>query len=330
MLDAAALPAMEGSVRQEPTVPDLRVRPGPMWSDRIARGLYLLAGLMAFAVLAFILWTLTERTVQFFGYVPLTEFFGSTHWYAVEGPDAAWGVWSLVYGSLVITGGAVFIGLPLGLGTAIYLAEYASPRVRSIVKPALELLAGIPSIVLGFFALFVISPWLRDATREGTWLGELCGHANLFSIASAAIVVGIMVIPIIATLSEDAIRAVPRHLREASYGMGATKWETTRSVVIPAALSGITAGVVLGASRAIGESMAVAMAAGNTPNWGATACEPAQTMTGFIVIRSLGDVQAHGPEYLSLFAVGMTLFAMTWGLNVVANRFVRKYREVDL
>lgn len=308
----------------------MRVRRAAALSDQGARVAFFVAGLTVFAVLGFILYVLVSNTVDFFTYIPLRDFFGSTSWFAVEGPDESYGIWGLIYGTLLVTAGAALIGLPLGLASAVYLAEYASPRVRAIVKPALELLAGIPSIVFGFFALFVISPWIQDISKEGSFLGDLVGtNATIFSAANAIVVVGIMVIPIITTLSEDAIRAVPKHLREASYGLGATKWETTRSVVVPAALSGITASFVLGVSRAIGESMAVALAAGTSPNWGGNLFEPTQVMTGFIVQRATGDVVAHGPVYLSLFAVGMALFAMTWVLNLVAQRFVRRYREVD-
>jgi phosphate transport system permease protein len=226
--------------------------------------------------------------------------------------------------------GAAIIGLPLGLATAIYLAEYASPRIRGLVKPTLEILAGIPSIVFGFFALEVISPIVQRATEPGTVLHAVFGQqAIAFNALSAIIVVGIMVLPIVASLSEDALHAVPGHLREASVGLGATQWETTRKVVVPAALSGITASFVLGIARAIGETMAVALAAGNTPNLTFNPVETIQTMTAFMVQRQEGDLPQHGPDYNVLFAVGAALFAMTMALNIVARRFVRRYRQVE-
>ncbi len=307
----------------------MTVAPRARFADRLSSTLLFAGGLVAFLVLAGIVWVLGQNTLEFFQFVSPVDFLTGTTWHAVADTEEAYGVLALVAGTLLVTAGAVLIGLPLGLSAAIYLAEYASPRVRSIVKPALELLAGIPSIVFGFFALLVISPIIQEWTAEGTFLGGIFGQARIFSAANAIVVVGIMVIPIIATLSEDAIRAVPRHLREASMGLGATRWETTRKVVLPAALSGITASFVLGVSRAIGESMAVALAAGTTPNFTINPVESIQTMTSFIVIQSTGDVVAHGPVYLSLFAVGFALFAMTFVLNLVASRFVRRYREVD-
>lgn len=317
---------------------DLRVAARARHGDRAARALFLLAGLSVFLVLGFILYVLVGNSLAFFSEVSVLEFFGSTTWESAgtvqlaEGGDAGeFGVWPLVAGTMLVTVGAAVIGVPVGLATAIYLAEYASPRVRGTLKPVLELLAGVPSIVFGFFALHVVSPVVQDLTEEGRLLWYLFGResATIFSALNAIVVVGVMVLPIITTLSEDAIRAVPRHLREASAGLGATRWETTRSVVVPAALSGIVASFVLGVARAIGESMAVALAAGTQPNLTANPVEAIQTMTGFIVQRTSGDTPQSGPAYTSLFAVGLTLFALTLVLNLVAQRFVRRYREVE-
>lgn len=319
-------------------VATLRIPAKTVWGDRLARAIFFVAGLSVFAVLGFILWVLLSNTFDFFRYVSPVEFFTSTKWQTAgtvslsEGGDAGdFGVLPLVSGTLLVTVGAVIIGLPIGLATAIYLAEYASPRVRGTLKPVLELLAGIPSIVFGFFALNAVSPIVQSLTEEGRVLYYVFGakSATIFSALAAIVVVGIMVLPIITSLSEDAIRAVPQHLREASYGLGATKWETTRKVVVPAALSGITASFVLGVARAIGESMAVALAAGTQAIWTFNPIDSIQTMTAFIVQRTSGDVPQEGPVFTSLFAVGATLFAMTLALNMVAQRFVKKYREVD-
>lgn len=305
-------------------------------NDGIARALFMVGGLSVFGVLGFIVWVLLSNSLLFFSEVSLLEFFTATTWDTVKpvssSEPAAWGVLPLITGTLVIAVGAAIIGVPIGLGTAIYLAEYASPRLRAIVKPVLELLAGIPSIVFGFFALIVISPIIHDLTAPGTLGYRIFGaQAATFSALNAIIVVGIMVIPIVTSLSEDALRAVPRHLREASLGLGATRWETTSKVVLPAALSGITASFVLGISRAIGETMAVTLAAGagtfSDLEWNPV--NPMLTMTSFIANRMSGDTPRGGPEFHSLFAVGLTLFAMTLIMNVLARRFVKRFREED-
>ncbi len=303
----------------------------------VSRTMFLMAGLSVFLVLGFILWVLLSNTVSFFQTIALSDYLLGTTWdntpragqsYA----NLEWGVWPLITGTLMVAVGASIIGLPIGLATAVYLSEYASPRVRGMVKPVLEILAGIPSIVFGFFALKVISPIIVDATAPGTFGHWLFGQqAGTFSALNAIIVVGFMVIPIITSLSEDALHAVPNHLREASLGLGATKWETTSKVVVPSALSGITASFVLGFARAVGETMAVTMAAGAS-----TAAvlhfnpvKPIVTMTSFIVNRMGGDTPRDGPGYEVLFAVGATLFVITLLLNMLAHRFVKKFREVD-
>lgn len=316
---------------------DLRVRLGARIGDRAARALFFVAAVSVFLVLGFIVWVLLANSLAFFREVSVVEFLTGTRWETAgtvaisEGEAGSFGVLPLVGGTLLVTTGAVVIGLPVGLATAIYLAEYASPRVRRTLKPALEILAGIPSIVFGFFALHVVSPVIQRLTEEGSLLYYVFGResATIFSAANAIVVVGIMVIPIITALSEDAIRAVPRHLREASLAVGATKWETTRSVVVPAALSGIVASFVLGVSRAIGESMAVALAAGTQANLTFNPVKSIQTMTAFIVQRTGGDTPQGGAVYHSLFAVGLALFLLTLALNLVAQRFVRRYREKD-
>lgn len=307
----------------------IRLPTATRWSAELMRMVFFLCGASVLLIAGAILIVLLGNSALFFGEVSIVEFFTHAEWRAIEGPLAAYGVWPLVTGTLLVAGGAALIGLPLGLGTAIYLAEYATPRVRGTLKPVLELLAGIPSIVYGFFALKVISPIVRDATAEGTLLGAVFGDAAVFSAANAMIVVGIMVLPIVSSLSEDAIRAVPKHLKEASLGLGATRWETTRHVVLPAALSGITASFVLGVARAIGETMAVAMAAGTQANFTLNPVDAIQTMTAFIAQRMTGDIPHDGAVFHSLFAVGAALFALTLGLNTLARMFVKRYQEVD-
>jgi phosphate transport system permease protein len=210
------------------------------------------------------------------------------------------------------------VAFPVGLGTAIYLSEYASARVRKIVKPVLEVLAGIPTVVFGYFALTFVTPNLVQPLVPGT---------RIFNALSAGLVVGVMIIPLIASISEDAMRAVPRGLREAAYAMGATRRTVALKVVVPAALSGIAAAFILGLSRAIGETMIVAIAAGTLPNLSIDPRESMETMTTFIVQVSLGDTPAGSTAYKTIFAVGTTLFAMTLALNVVSHRIVRRFRE---
>lgn len=303
-------------------------------ADVAARAVFLAAGLSVFLVLGFILWTLLSNTALFFGEISLREFLLEKVWDNTARAASAqhWGIWPLVVNTLIIAFGALLIGVPIGVGTSIYLAEYASPRVRAVTKPILEVLAGIPSIVFGFFALLVVSPIIHDLTAPGTIGYAIFRHqAGTFSGLNAIVVVGIMVIPIITSLSEDALRAVPNHLREASLGLGATKWETTSKVVLPSALSGITAGFVLGFARAVGETMAVTLAAGAGTAQGLNfnPVKPMVTMTSFIINRMGGDTPRDGPQYTALFAVGFTLFAMTFILNIIAMRFVKRYREVD-
>lgn len=337
MPQAAAWVAVDLSRKTADTLLDMRVRIGARVGDDVARILLFLAGLSVFLVLGFIVFVLLEHSFEFFREVSIIGFFTGTEWKTVgtvaisEGGTGSYGVLPLVAGTLLVTVGAVVIGLPIGVATAIYLAEYAPARVRSFLKPGIELLAGIPSIVFGFFALHAVSPIVQRLTDEGSLLWYVFGknEAFTFSALNGIIVVGIMVIPIITALSEDAIRAVPRHLKEASLAVGATRWETTRGVVVPAALSGIVASFVLGVARAIGESMAVALAVGTQPQLTFNPVHAVQTMTAFIVQRTGGDTPQEGPAYTSLFAVGLTLFAMMLALNLVAQRFVKRYREKD-
>lgn len=263
-----------------------------------------------------ILYTLLSESFEFFSRVPITEFLTSATWQPYVG-DGEWGIWALIMGTLKIVAIAVIIAVPIGLGAAIYLSEYASERVRRIIKPILEVLAGIPTVVYGFFAINFVNPIL-----QGIYSGF-----GLYNAVSAGIVVGIMIIPMIASLSEDAMSSVPTVMREGSLGMGATRFETAVRVVIPAAFSGIIASFVLAISRAIGETMIVSIAAGSMPNASFDLTEPLQTMTGFIVQITSGDAAFGTDLYYSLFAVGMMLFIMTLLMNVVASWLTKRFKE---
>jgi phosphate transport system permease protein len=264
-----------------------------------------------------IVFTLVDEGLPFFtdGDVSVWDFLTGTTWQPVSG---LFGVLPLLAASLYIAGIAAVVAIPLGLGSAIYLSEYAPESVRRSVKPVLELLAGMPTIVLGFFALDSVIPVLQSA--------GIVKETQLFSALGAGIVVGILITPLISSLSEDAMRAVPAAMREGAYGVGATKRVVATRIVFPAALSGITAGIVLGLSRAVGETMAVTLAAGTQPNltWDPTA--PMQTITAYIVQVSQGEATRGSVEYESIFAVGILLFIVTLLINVVAVRFVRRFR----
>lgn len=254
------------------------------------------------------------------------EFFGSLEWTPTVGstPESkSFGVWPLVCGTLIVTVIAIGIAVPLGLVTAIFLSEYAPRRVRAFLKPALEILAGIPTVVYGFFALTFITPSLNWVHR--LFFGERGFGA--FNAASAGIAVGILCLPIITSLTEDALRAVPRSLREAAYGLGGTRFEVAVRVVVPAALSGIVSAVLLAVARTIGETMIVALAAGSTPRITADPREGVQTMTGFMVQIAGGDFSNFGIEYLSMYAVAAVLFAMTFALTLLGHRIRVRFRE---
>ena len=256
--------------------------------------------------------------LSFFKEVSAFDFFTGTKWTPLF-TSKGFGVLPLVSGTLLIGIGAALVALPLGTLTAIFLSEYASPRVRSILKPSVEVLSGIPTVVYGYFALTFISPFIK---------GYIWPDAGPYMAISAIIVVGIMIVPIIASISDDALRAVPKELREAAYGVGANRLEVTTRVAFPAALSGIVASYILAISRAIGETMAVTIAAGARPNLTANPFEAVQTMTAYIVSVSLGDTPHGTIEFKTIFAVGLTLFFMTLIMNLISARITRKYREV--
>ena len=279
-------------------------------------------GLMLCAVLsvvttAGIIWVLASESVSFFGEVSLREYLFGTRWTPLLEPRS-FGVLPLLGGTFLVAVGALLIAVPVGLATAIFLGEYAPPWFRQIAKPVLEVLAGVPTIVYGYFALVFITPYV---------LQPLLPNTEIFNAASAAIVVGIMIIPTICSLCDDAFRAVPRSLREGAYALSATKLEVPTRVVLPAALSGVVAAVFLALARAIGETMAVTLAAGMTPKLTINPLESIQTMTAYIVQVSLGDTPAGTIEYQTIFAVGMTLFLITLVINVIARRVLRRFRE---
>lgn len=259
---------------------------------------------------------LVQGSVVFFSQISIIEFFTTTEWSPVIRPRH-YGVLPLIWGTLIITVGSALIAIPVGTATAIYLSEYADPSVRSSVKPILEVLAGIPTIVYGFFALSFITPHLQ----------VIFPQTGTFNAAAGAIVVGIMIIPMVSSLSEDAMSAVPDNLRQAAYGLGATEYEVSTDVVIPAAMSGILASYILALSRAIGETMAVTLAAGMHPNITLNVLEPIQTMTAYMVQIGISDVSVGSIGYQSLFAVGLTLFVMTLTMNLVSMWIKSKFRE---
>ncbi len=261
--------------------------------------------------------TLLGETIQFFGEVPIVDFLTGTRWTPLF-VSQHFGVLPLVNGTLAVALVAMVVALPIGLLTAIYLSEYAPARVRSAVKPGLEVLAGIPTVVYGYFALQFVTPILRNVFPD----------TQIFNVASAGIVMGFMILPMMASISEDALRAVPRDLREGAFALGATKLEVATRIVVPGALSGILAAAILSVSRAIGETMIVAIAAGLQPKMGFDLLASMETMTAYIVQVSLGDTPQDTIEFRTIFAVGTLLFVMTFVMNVLSGWFVRRYREV--
>jgi len=249
--------------------------------------------------------------------VTLLAFLTGTRWAPHSG---SFGVLPLVNATLMTTAIAMLVALPLGLSVAIFLSEYATRRARGAIKPVLEVLAGVPTVVYGYFALTYMTPVLRSIFGEGI--------VQIYNTASAGLVMGILILPLVSSMSEDALSAVPRSLRDAAYGLGATRWETATKVVVPAALSGITAAFIIGISRAIGETMIVAIAAGAGPAFTFNPFEAAETMTGHIVRISGGDLSYDSVDYNSIFAIGLLLFLMTFSLNLISQRVVRRFREV--
>jgi len=296
----------------------LRGDPKRMGRERRMNGLLFLTAAFSVVVSALIIYSLVFEAWEFLRQVELAALW-EIGWFPRRG---LYDVRTIVVGSLIVTGIAMLVALPLGLGAAVYLSEYASPRVRRILKPALEILAGIPSVVLGYFALTWISPNLVQ---------DILGSTSIFSLGAAGIGVGLLVVPLMASISEDAMRSVPNSLREASYGIGARKLTTTLRVVIPAAVSGLVAAFIVSTSRAIGETMVVAIAAGGSGGalFNTDPLQGGQTMTGAMASIATGTDQVAGATlaFQSLFFVGLLLFIITLTLNVIADRFVRRVRQ---
>ena len=288
-------------------------------SERVIETLLFLAAALGVFTTVGIIIVLAFQAVEFFAIVNPVDFLTGTVWSANIQPYH-FGVLALVASTMLVAVIALIVAIPLGLLAAIYLAEYASMRVRNLVKPLLETIAGVPTIVLGFFGLTFVTPNLLKPLF-GSSIGTFNGLA-------AGLVVGLLITPLIASLSEDALRAVPRGLREGSLAMGATKFETTRRVVFPAALSGVMASIILALSRAIGETMIVVLCMGTSPKLTFNPLESGQTMTAFIAQISSGDTPQGSIQFKSLFAVALVLFAMTLALNLVSNRIVSRFRNV--
>ena len=292
-----------------------KIRPG----ETLIQSILFFCGAVSILTTIGIVYELGKEAWLFFGdpEISLVEFFTSTNWRPAIGE---YGVLPLVTSTLITSIIAMLVALPLGLGSAIYLSEYASIRVRSILKPVLEILAGVPTVVYGYFALTFTTPILRLIFGQDT--------VSIYNMAAAGLTMGIMILPLVSSMSEDALSSVPRSLREASYGLGATRLETAIQIVVPAALSGIVAAFIVGVSRAVGETMIVAIAAGAGPNFTFNPFEAAETMTGYIARISGGDLAYDTPDYNSIFAIGLLLFAITLTLNLVSRQISRRFREV--
>ncbi len=296
---------------------DLRARRRLRLQEKLIGWTLFACGAISILTTVGIVIVLVRESVGFFAEIPIVEFLTGTRWAPQYRPQS-FGILPLLNGTLIIALGSSLIALPFGLASAIYLSEYAAPRTRRVIKPILEILAGIPTVVYGYFGIMFVTPILRAIFPD----------TGIFNAASAAIVVGIMILPMVSSLSEDALSAVPRALREAAYGIGATKYEVSTRVVVPAALSGIVASFILAISRAIGETMAVTLAAGATPRMTLNLLESIQTMTAYIVQVSLGDTPQGSIEYQTIFAVGLVLFLITLAMNFLSQRITRRYRLV--
>ncbi|MFD7443881.1 phosphate ABC transporter permease subunit PstC [Streptomyces sp. NPDC059909] len=292
----------------------------PRHGERAIRVLLVAASLVSVLTTIGIVIALLPPVAEFFGKVNFGDFITGTDWAPLFQPPH-FGVIPLVTATLMVTFIALFVAVPLGLGSAVYLSEYADRRVRGIFKPVLEVLAGIPTVVYGFFALKAITPLLQEIWPGGR-------GPQVFNALSAGFVMGIMIIPTIASLAEDSMNAVPRALRDGAYALGSSRMQVSTRVVFPAALSGIVAAVVLGISRAIGETLIVAIAAGGRPNLSFNPLEGMQTMTAFIAAAGIGDLPTGSTGYQTIFAVGLLLFVITLVMNLISIRLVRRYREV--
>jgi len=306
----------EGRVAASPAPSRLTARRGRRIKEGLIGGALFACAATSTLVTVGVVLVLLRETLAFFSEVSVLEFVTGTRWEPMF-QEQHFGVLPLLAGSLLVAGGAGLIALPLGLLTAIFLSEYAGMRLRTVLKPILEILAGVPTVVYGYFALTFVTPLLRAFFPQ----------TDIFNAASASIVVGVMIIPTVSSLSEDALRAVPSSLREGAYGLGATKLEVSTRVVVPAALSGVIASFILAISRAVGETMAVTIAAGNLPNLTLNPLESIQTMTAYIVQASLGDTPQGTLQFRTLFAVAMTLFMITLAMNILSHWILARFRE---
>lgn len=289
------------------------------WSETLIKFVLVGAGVLSIFTTLGIVFELGKESLLFFGLpgIRLKDFLTGTTW---QPSIQAYGVLPLVTSTVITSFFAMLIAIPLGLGAAIYLSEYAADKTRRVLKPILEILAGIPTVVYGYFALTFMTPILRSIFGDQ--------NVEIYNMLSAGLVMGIMILPLVSSMSEDAMHAVPRSLRDAAYGLGATRIETALQVVLPAALSGIISSIILGVSRAVGETMIVAIAAGSGPNFTFNPLKAAETMTGYIARISGGDLGYDTPDYNSIFAIGLLLFLITLVLNMISRRISRKYREV--
>ncbi len=299
------------------TQPFLHAPPGRYLKERLIQGMLFACAFLAVVVTAVTIGIFISGSGIFFAKVTLEEFIGGLRWAPMDIATPSYGALPLIVGTLIITGIALLVAVPIGLLSAIYLSEFASDGVRKIAKPILEILAGIPTVVYGYFALLFVTPLLRSVLPD----------IQFWNALSAGIVLGIAIIPLVSSLSEDIIYAVPRELREGAYALGATKYETIRSVVLPAALSGIAAAIILAMSRAIGETMIVAIAAGRVPTWPPDLLKPLATLTVHIVNVATGDAEAGAFIWATIFAVGALLFMITLLLNILSYWIVRRFRE---
>lgn len=295
---------------------DFSYRPWRHIKERLIEFLLFLAALSAVATTVAIVAILVYESITFFKHVPLLDFLTDTQWTPLFS-DAHYGILPLLSGTLMVALVALSIAVPLGTITAIYLSEFAPHKVREVVKPVLELLEGVPTVVYGYFALLFVTPLLQK------FLPNLPG----FSILSAGLVIGVMIIPYVSSVAEDAMRAVPMHIREGAYAMGSTRFQTALRVVAPAAISGIVAAYILGISRAVGETMVVAIAAGLQPNLTWNPMEPAATITAYIVQVSLGDLPHDSIGYQTIFAAGLTLLLITLLFNIAGHMLRKRFRE---
>lgn len=319
MADQARLQEARRAIVGGAAVPfDLRKRARP--GERVIQAMLFICGAISIFTTIGIVFVLGNESLRFFANdeVSVREFLTGRQW---QPHIAEFGVLALASATITTSVIALLVAVPLGLGAAIYLSEYATPRVRGTLKPVLEVLAGIPTVVYGYFAIQFVSPLLRNVLGSSL-------IPSIYNMASAGLVMGIMILPLVSSMSEDALSAVPRSLREGSYGLGATRFETATRVVVPAALSGIGASFIVAMSRAVGETMIVALAAGAGPKFTFNPFQSAETMTGHIVRISGGDISYASLDYNSLFAIGLTLFVMTLVLNILSGYIVRRFREV--